>query len=212
MKINNLNNSLRTFADSVDYLKAIAISLPISLAVHIIPKILTKMRRNKDLVFRDEVLDRKNKKLNSLFDNYKSGKGIKNTPKERDEYYNTLKDVFNDVIIYFRTQEFEGEKTVYSTTIAPFIGFLRIILIKDIYILAGQDLGADRIGFELVYEPDPLKAEDIARDPFRTKIYTHKWPDHGFRVSTIGIREANELIDDTFYFLAQNPQYLSIRV
>lgn len=208
------NNSTRIFSNNLD--KAVLKStLKVTgglVILSLIPKVIQLVNKRKNILYKDKLIESKNKKLNILFDKYKQGKGFDKTKDEVKKYKDTLVDIWSDVLRSTKYLKIEGERTIYSTTIAPFIGFLRCILIRDVYILAGQDIGADRIGFELVFEPDPLKAEEIAKDPFRTKIFTHKWPDHGFKVQSLGSYEANELIDDTLDFLAANPQYLSIRV
>jgi hypothetical protein len=211
----------------------------VSAVLQLIPigiKIISKKYGNKK---KDEILYNRNNRLNKLSDNYKTGKAPEvneaSIKKYREELHKLLEDTLYleqtkrkgpeknpDINITVNQDQYGGTRSVSRTPvdrdtimgryIAPFIVLLKLVCIKGIHILAGSTLGADRRNFELVYNPMELNPDNVARDPYRTVIFKHNWPSHGFETTSIGHQEANELINDCIEFLAHNPKYLSIRI
>nr|DAV98744.1 MAG TPA: hypothetical protein [Bacteriophage sp.] len=161
----------------------------------------------------DRTLNEMNSELNRLTDNHKAG--ISAGSSTPDEYFDALSHLMSLVLKHSKYNKDEfGKSDILATVIYPFMTLLRSVLISGVHILAGDDTGADRSDFELVFAPDVRNPEELKADPTykRNVIFSHKWPDHGFKTTTLGAEEANLLIDDTFRFLSKNPKFLSIRL
>ena len=161
----------------------------------------------------DETLYAMNSELNRLTD--KARTGISANSSKPEEYFKELSHLMDLVLKHSKYNKDEfGRSDILATVIYPFMTLLRSILISGVHILAGEDTGADRNDFELVFAPDVRNPEELKADPTykRNVIFSHKWPSHGFKTTTLGAEEANDLIDDTFRFLSKNPKYLAIRL
>ena len=207
------NNPKLSYPKS-DILKGILVTVGAQVGLQVIPKIIKVIIKRYGNKTKDDLLYRKNERANNLFDKYSiEGKSAETDPKSVQAYKKEIHSLLQDTLQLMKYDDrYDEDQTIYKQVIAPFIGILRMILIKDVHILAGTNLGADRRPFELVYDPNHSNPDDVARDPFRTVIFNHKWPSHGFEVKSLGAKEANELISDTVDFLANNPKFLAIRV
>lgn len=215
-----------------------------SAATMIIPAVVKAITKTRSSIKSDKLLVSRNERLNKLTDNYNiSGLEAKTDPasvkkysdqihalyqetlrllqtkgdiysrKEADLYINVNQDQYGSTRSVSRAPK--DKDTVLFNYIDPFIVVLKMILIRGVHVLPGTMLGADRRNFELVFDPEHSNSEDAARNAFRTVIFKHKWPAHGFEVSMVsstGKVEANSLINSCIDFLANNPKYLAIRV
>ena len=198
------------FPDKVK--KTILISLGTAVGLAVIKNVKKGIVDYQNEKNHDRTLNDMNTALNRLSDNYRdSGSSAnKNTP---EEYFDEMSRLMTLVLKHSKYNKDEfGKSDILATVIYPFITLLRTILIRDVHILTGQDTGADRTDFELVFAPGVLNTDEVRSDPHRDTIFSHKWPNHGFKTTTLGAQEANELIDDTFRFLSKNPKYLAIRL
>jgi hypothetical protein len=216
--------------------KNILLTVGISTGLAVLPKVLDAISTKLGNRNRDSLLYRSNEKMNELSDNYMKGKSSEVTPEITKKYKTEISDLISyaiglakydskdksspKVLVYNSeadalksTKVISNNKdSIYNTVIAPFAGVLRMILRSDVHVLLGSNIGGDRRNFELCYDQDHKNPEDVAKDRFRTVLFRHKWPSHGFDVTSYGQTEANLLINDTVDFLSKNPKYLIIRV
>lgn len=192
---------------------AILISFGTALGISLLKNLKKSFIDYNEEKAHDETLNAMNKELNRLTDNARSGKSAGSSTE--DEYFTELSHLMDLVLEHSKYNKNEfGKSDILATTIYPFVTLLRSILIVGVHILLGEDTGADRNDFELVFAPDVRNPEELKADPTykRNVIFSHKWPHHGFKTTTLGAEEANLLIDDTFRFLSKNPKYLAIRL
>lgn len=207
-----------------DKMKDYAIITAASIAITSIPKILTVIAKHYGAKKKDEILMDKNAHLNELMDNYGAGIKADASPAQVKKYNKEIHKLISDTLALVDPDNLgyyidpdtkirtELKPTLFNTTIAPVLGLLRAITIRDIHFLPGTKVGADRRSFEIVFDPNHRDPEEVARQPFRNVLLKLKWPSHGFEVEKVGAHEANVFISDLVDFLSKNPKYLSIRV
>lgn len=217
-KTYSLGDKFKTFRRTMDswfpdkVKKAILISFGTAVGLAVIKNVKKGIVDYQNEKNHDKTLNEMNSALNKLTDNYReSGSSAsKNTP---DEYFEEMSHLMALVLRHSKYNKDEfGKSDILATVIYPFVTLLRTIVISDVHILTGQDTGADRTDFELVFAPGVKNTDEVRADPHRDTIFSHRWPNHGFKTTTLGAQEANELIDDTFRFLSKNPKYLAIRL
>jgi hypothetical protein len=213
-------------------------------ATTIIPAVIKAIAKTRSSIKTDKLLVSRNERLNQLTDNYNvRGLEAKTDPASVEKYRKQIdalyqetlrlmqakRDIFEhkdpDLYINVNQDQYGSTRSVSRTPkdkdtvlynyIDPFIVVLKMILVRGVHVLPGTMLGADRRNFELVFDPEHSNPEDAARNAFRTVLYKHPWPAHGFEVSMVsstGKLAANTLINGCIDFLANNPKYLAIRV
>lgn len=227
MNILLYNPETKLFSNTsrTDKLKDLLIIAGIGTAINFTPKLIDFLTKRYGAKKRDQILNDRQTRLNELLDNYsKEGIKAKDDPKTVEKYRNEIHKLVSDTLDLVDVENLGSyvdpdthirsklAPNVFNVVIAPFISLIRAITIKELHILPGTIKGPDRRDFELVFDPSHTNPEDVARQPFRNVVYKHKWPSHGFEVTTLGSREGDELISGVVDFLATHPKFLSIRV
>lgn len=192
--------------------KLLAVSLSTALAMKLIPAVVKSIATNSQIKNKEQLLNQRNSLLNQVSDKY-NREGISQVSVDRAtslKYKNVLSKLTSQTLSLYEPKP--GQTSMLDTRITPFIGLLRVVLIKGVHILLGTTLGADRRDFELCFDPDRIDSEEVAKDPFRTVIYKYKWPSHGFEVDELGRKDTVSLMNSVINFLSLNPKYLTIRV
>lgn len=234
------NIETRNFAlskESSQAFKNVAWMIGVPLAVKVGGTVLKVLADNYGTKVRDQLVQQKSNRLNKMFDKYaREGKETKDDPETVERYKKELHKLISDTIHLAKLDKkdnntikikLEGyqkrnedlwddqkvdSNSIFKTHIAPFLAVLRMIVIREVHILPGSSIGADRRNFELVFDTIHSNPDDVSRSNFRNTIFKHSWPAHNFNVSKIGATEANELITSTVNFLAEHPKYLAIRL
>lgn len=223
MNIITYNPDLRSFsstptttstASSLKFKDIVKIA-GLSALVSVVPAAVKVISNRYGTQTRDKLLRDRNARLNQLSDKYvKEGLAAQSDPTAIKKYEQEIHRLYEQTLYLSKYEHGNKPKedNDLENYINPFLALLRLILHRNVHIILGTKVGADRRNFELVFDPDHVNVEDVIRDPFRTVLYKYPWPAHGFEVSSGSEADVNDFIDSCIKWVSKNNRYLSIRV